>query len=77
MVLSIWGNDVQDWGHSYRYNFSHSLGRVASELASLRGGVRWGTWQKLNDISPQIPSPRWGSTLPEESEFLLSMLCRY
>jgi hypothetical protein len=26
---------------------------------------------------PQIPSPRWGSTLPGESEFLVSKLCRY
>jgi hypothetical protein len=56
--------------------YSLALWRDASEFASLRGAVRWGNLPDSSDIWPHIPSPRWGSTLPEESESLVSELCR-
>jgi len=50
--------------------YSLSLGRVASELASLRGGVRWGNLPKSSDICHRSPLLAGARLSPGRANFL-------
>jgi hypothetical protein len=56
-----WSQQTRSWGTCIYTTFSHSLGRVASEPASLRGGVRWSNLPISTDIlhiSPLLAGAR-------------------